>query len=64
MRNGKFITTAIYGNGKEFVTEEGLWESYDADGNLFDNGKFLVLWKKTASGWKMYRDAFSSNRTL
>jgi ketosteroid isomerase-like protein len=61
MRNGKFITTAVYGDGKEFVTEEGLWQSFDANGKLFDDGKFLVLWKKTSEGWKMFRDSFSSN---
>jgi ketosteroid isomerase-like protein len=27
-----------------------------------DEGKYLVLWKKTAKGWKMFRDSFSSNR--
>jgi ketosteroid isomerase-like protein len=62
LRNGKFITTAVYGDGKEFVTEEGLWQSFDDKGNLFDDGKFLVLWKNTKEGWKMYRDSFSSNR--
>lgn len=62
LRNGKFITTAIYGNAKDYVTEEGLWQSFDASGKLFDDGKFLVLWKKTNKGWKMYRDSFSSNR--
>ncbi len=64
LRNGKFITTAIYGDGKEFVTEEGLWQSFDAAGKLFDDGKFLVLWKKTPEGWKMYRDSFSTNRAM
>ena len=64
LRGGKFITTAIYGDGKEYVTEEGLWQSFDSNGNLFDDGKFLVLWKKTNEGWKMYRDSFSSNRSL
>lgn len=63
LRNGKFITTAIYGDGKEYVTEEGLWQSFDASGKLFDDGKFLVLWKKTPEGWKMFRDSFSSNRS-
>jgi ketosteroid isomerase-like protein len=62
LRNGKFITTAVYGDGKEYVTEEGLWQSFDAKGKLFDDGKFLVLWKKTSEGWKMFRDSFSSNR--
>jgi ketosteroid isomerase-like protein len=61
MRNGKFITTAVYGEGNEYVTEEGLWQSFKAKGELFDDGKFLVLWKKTPEGWKMFRDAFSSN---
>jgi ketosteroid isomerase-like protein len=62
LRNGQFITTAVYGDGKEYVTEEGLWQSFDENNNLFDNGKFLVLWKKTSKGWKMFRDSFSSNK--
>lgn len=63
LRNGKFITTAVYGDGVEFVTEEGLWLSFNEKNELFDDGKFLVLWKKTDEGWKMFRDSFSSNRT-
>jgi len=63
LRNGKFITTNVYGDGKEYVTEEGFWQSINAKGELFDDGKFLVLWKKTKSGWKMFRDSFSSNHT-
>ena len=62
LRNGKFITTGVYGSGDEYVTEEGLWQSFNANGELFDDGKFLVLWKKTKDGWKMFRDSFSSNR--
>jgi ketosteroid isomerase-like protein len=62
LRNGKFITTAVYGEGAEFVTEEGLWQSFDSNNKMFDDGKFLVLWKKTPEGWKMFRDSFSSNR--
>ncbi len=61
LRNGKFITTAIYGDGKEYVTELGQWQSIDDKGTVTDDGKFLVLWKKTSAGWKMFRDSFSSN---
>lgn len=61
LRNGKFITTKIYGIGDDYVTEEGLWQLFDANDMMMDNGKFLVLWKKTPKGWKMYRDSFSSN---
>ena len=62
LRNGKFTTIAVYGSGNGFVIEEGLYESYDGTGKLTDDGKFLVLWKKTSEGWKMFRDSFSSNR--
>jgi ketosteroid isomerase-like protein len=61
LRNGKFITTDVFGDGKEFVTEVGFWQSFDANNKMFDNGKFLVLWKKTPEGWKMFRDSFSSD---
>lgn len=62
LRSGKFITTQIYGDGKDYVTEEGVWQSFDARHVLFDNGKYLVLWKRTSDGWKMFRDSFSSDR--
>lgn len=63
LRNGKFITTDIFGDGEEFVTETGSWQSFNSKGELFDDGKFLVLWKKTPQGWKMFRDSFSSNHS-
>jgi len=62
LRNGRFITTDVFGDGSGFVTEVGIWKSFDANNTLFDNGKFLVLWKKTLNGWKMFRDSFSSDR--
>ncbi len=63
IRGGKFITTNVYGDGNEYVTEEGTGQVYDAQGNVFDDFKYLVVWKKTKDGWKMYRDSFSSNRS-
>jgi ketosteroid isomerase-like protein len=62
LRDGNFITTAVYGDANEYVTEEGLWQSINDKGEIFDQGKFLVLWKKTKDGWKMFRDSFSSDR--
>ena len=50
LRNGKFITTEVFEAGKEFVAEAGLWQSFDAANRMFDDGKFLVLWKKTPKG--------------
>jgi ketosteroid isomerase-like protein len=51
----------IYGNGSEFVTEESYYEVYDMNNNKLDEGKVIVIWKKTKEGWKMHRDMFSSN---
>ena len=62
IRNGKFMTTTVYGEGNEYVVEEGFGEIYDAEGKIIDDFKYLVLWKKTNRGWKMFRDSFSSNR--
>lgn len=38
MRNGKFITTSVYGGGNSPVTGEGIWQSFDTNANLFDDG--------------------------
>ncbi|OQP44837.1 hypothetical protein A4H97_10785 [Niastella yeongjuensis] len=61
--HSKFVVQHIYGDGNDFVTEESSYELYDLDHNKIDEGKVLVIWKKTAAGWKMHRDMFSSNRT-
>jgi ketosteroid isomerase-like protein len=61
LRGGKFITQEVFGAGDGYVAEVGLWQSFNKEGRLFDDGKFLVLWKKTPKGWKMFRDSFSSN---
>ncbi|HEY8933648.1 MAG TPA: nuclear transport factor 2 family protein [Cyclobacteriaceae bacterium] len=62
LRSGKFVTTDIYGEGSEYVTEEGVGYVYDSAGKQLDEVKYLVLWKKTSKGWKMFRDSFSSNK--
>ena len=57
----KFSTQNIYGDGSNYITEEGTWQVFDTSGKLLDNGKYLKLWKKTATGWKIFRDVFNSD---
>jgi ketosteroid isomerase-like protein len=57
----KFQTKEVYGDGKEYVTEEGTWQVFKQDGKPLDDGKYLKLWKKTKTGWKIFRDVFNSN---
>jgi ketosteroid isomerase-like protein len=63
VRNGKFITVDVYGVSEDIVAEIGFWQLYDAVNIELDNGKFIVLWKKTSKGWKMWRDSFNSSRS-
>jgi len=62
IRNGKIISIDIYGISNDIVAEIGFWRIYNAGNIAVDDGKFIVLWKKTAEGWKRWRDSFSSNR--
>jgi len=56
-----FTIQHLYGDGGGFVTEESHYELFDMNNNKLDDGKVLVIWKKTKDGWKMHRDMFSSN---
>ena len=57
----KFHTENVYGDGKEYLAEEGTWQVFEQGGALLDDGKYLKLWKKTKAGWKIFRDCFNSN---
>jgi ketosteroid isomerase-like protein len=61
VRNITFTTVDLFGQTKDYVTEQGTYEMFDADSHSLGKGKYLVLWKKTTEGWKMYRDMFNSN---
>lgn len=53
-------TSDLYAEG-DYATEQGTYELMGADNKSIDKGKFLVVWKKTDAGWKMYRDCFNSD---
>lgn len=56
-----FTIIDVIGNGNGYVTEISWYEMFDLNKNKIDNGKIMVVWKKTEQGWKMYRDMFSSS---
>lgn len=57
----KFATLRVYGDGKEYVTEEGTWQVFGLKNEVIDAGKYLKLWRKTKAGWKIFRDLFNSD---
>jgi len=42
--------------------EVGTWTMKGKDGALLDHGKSVVIWKKEAGGWKLYRDIWNSSQ--
>jgi ketosteroid isomerase-like protein len=61
VRNIVFTTAGLFGLTKQFVTEQGNYEMFDANSRSIGKGKYLVLWKRTPAGWKMFRDMFNSD---
>jgi ketosteroid isomerase-like protein len=56
-----FTTLGLYGLTSDYVTEQGSYDMKGVDGKSLGKGKYLVLWKQTPQGWKMYRDMFNSD---
>jgi ketosteroid isomerase-like protein len=50
----------VNGNG-ETAWEDGRYTLLGTNGSTMDDGKYIVVWKHEADGWKMYRDMWSSN---
>jgi len=61
IRNIAFKTLALFGATQDFVTEQGMFDFKNAEGKSLGKGKYLVVWKQTPSGWRMYRDMFNND---
>ncbi len=60
VKGGKLNTMEVTGMGDSAV-EVGTYELW-GDGNKgIDKGKYIVFWKKSGSGWKLYRDIWNSS---
>jgi ketosteroid isomerase-like protein len=60
------LTTTEFETHGSYAHELGTYqlEVHKADGSIVarDNGKFMVLWKRSAGGqWQWYRDIYNSN---
>lgn len=52
-------TLEVHGNGT-LVSEVGLFTLY-LNGQFFDNGKYIVVWKKVNGNWYLHRDIWNSS---
>ena len=60
---GRLESLEIEGHG-DTAHEVGRFTVTDAEGQVLDEGSFIVLWKKREGVWRLHRDIFNSNRPL
>jgi ketosteroid isomerase-like protein len=53
-------TVEVDGNG-ETTWETGRFTLVGSNGSTIDEGKYIVIYKHEADGWKLYRDMWSSD---
>jgi ketosteroid isomerase-like protein len=51
----QFTSLGLYGQTADYVTEQGVFEVFDPAGHSINKGKMLNIWKKTAQGWRIFR---------
>ncbi len=56
------LTTAEAIAVDSLAFEVGQYALADADGNPIDEGKYIVIWRLTADGWKLHRDIWNSSQ--
>ena len=55
------LETADLGTGEASAWEVGRYRLTRNDGTTAEAGKYIVIWRHDESGWKIYRDMWSSD---
>ena len=43
------------------AVEQGRYQLADAEGNVADHGKYMVIWKREGGDWKLHRDIWNTS---
>lgn len=43
----------------DVATEMGAWKSRKANGELAEQGKYMVIWRQHGGGWKIHRETWN-----
>ena len=54
------VTVEVEGHG-DTAHEIGTFELRGADAKVLDHGKYVVIWKKNGSSWKLHRDIWTTS---
>jgi uncharacterized protein (TIGR02246 family) len=60
LREVRLELVDIHGSG-DTVTSEGRYTLFDEQGRPVEVGKYLVVWRETAQGWRMHRDLWNAD---
>lgn len=63
IRHAHLKTIELEPHGNTAI-EAGEYRLEKADGSLFDEGKYVVIWKRVGGGWKWQRDIWNSSLPL
>ena len=55
------LKTADVDGGPNTAWEFGRYRMLQNDGSVMDTGKYVVVWKNTEAGWKIFRDIWNSD---
>ncbi len=55
------LTTVDVQQAGDIAFEVGTYEMKGGDGKVLDRGKYLVVWKRENTEWKLYRDIWNSS---
>ena len=58
------LATQEVEGSSDVAWERGTSEWIQSDGQVTDRGKYIVIWKRTESGWKLHRDIMNSDVRL
>ena len=45
----------------DIAVEQGRYQLADAEGNVADHGKYMVIWKRDGGDWKLHRDIWNTS---
>jgi ketosteroid isomerase-like protein len=61
VRGAKLTAVEVEGHGNT-AHEVGQYELSDKAGKLLDRGKYVVIWKRDGSQWKLHRDIWTTSQ--
>lgn len=64
IRDVVFTSLGLYGQTAEYVTEQGSFEVFDGDAHSRGKGKVINIWKKTAQGWRLFRQMLNFDAAM